>query len=57
MKKTLQVFAWTQVVLGALSLIGWAGDTKDGYAFLGGVLFIACGWIALAYISEVEKNK
>ena len=55
MKRTLQVFAWTQIVLGVLSLFGWA-ESKDGYAFIGGALFIMAGWIALAYISEVEKT-
>lgn len=52
MKKTLTVLSWVQIVLGSLAVLGWAGDTTDGYALVGGLFFIVCGVVALKFISE-----
>lgn len=53
MKKTLKILSWIQIVLGVLAIIG-SLDPADAYGFLGGALFLACGWVALLYIEEVE---
>jgi len=55
MKQTLKVLSWFEVIIGILAIIGWAGDTSDGYALVGGILLLACGWVALTYISETNK--
>ena len=51
MKNTLKVFSWIQIVLGGLAILGGL-DPVDGYAIVGGMLFITCGWVALIYIAE-----
>lgn len=55
MKSTLKVLSWVQIVLGSLAIIGWASDTSDGYALVGGALFLTCGIVALKYISDCKK--
>lgn len=52
MKETLKCLGWIEVVLGVLAIIGAEGDY---YAFVGGVLFLVTGWVALQYIKETEK--
>ena len=52
MENTLKVFSWVEVVIGAASILGGL-DPLDGYAIVGGALFLACGWMTLSYI----KNK
>ena len=54
MKGTLKVFAWSEIVIGALAVLGSIGNTYDGYGLVGGALFIAAGVVALKYIGEVE---
>lgn len=56
MKSTLKVLSWIQVILGGLAILGWAGDTSDGYALVGGLLFLACGLVAFSYIKETSVN-
>ena len=52
MKTSLKVLSWVAIVLGALAVIGWAGNTSDGYALVGGAYFIIYGVVALKYIGE-----
>jgi hypothetical protein len=51
MKTTLKVFSIICVVLGALALIGGLIDA-DGYAIIGGGLFLTQGWMTLVYINN-----
>jgi hypothetical protein len=53
LRTTLKVFSIIAVVLGALSLIDGLVNA-DGYALLGGALFLTEGWLALVYISKVK---
>lgn len=57
MKQNLKVIAWVEVVLGVLAIIGWAGDTSDGYALIGGLMFLVFGFVALKYIGENETKQ
>ena len=52
MKTSLKVLSWVEIVLGALSLFSWLMVEADPYAFLGGALFVACGWVALSYMKS-----
>ncbi len=56
MEKTLKVFAWTEIVIGGLGLLG-SFSTQDFYQFVGGVIFLAAGIVSLMYIKEVKKAK
>ena len=51
MKTTLKIVSIIEIVIGSLAIFG-SFDPLDGYALLGGALFVACGWIALVYIGE-----
>ena len=51
MKNTIKVLSWIEVVLGTLALIDWV-DSGDSATFLGGVLFLACGWLTLSFINK-----
>ena len=51
MKDTLKVFSWIAVVLGGCAIIGGL-DPIDGYAIVGGALFLAQGWMTLIYIKQ-----
>jgi len=53
MKTTLKIFSIICVVLGAFALMTGLAEL-DGYAIIGGGLFLAQGWMTLVYIS---KNK
>ena len=43
MKLTLKIMSWAGLVTGLFAIIGWAQDTSDGFALVGGLWFIAWG--------------
>ena len=52
MKNTLKILSWIEVVIGALAILGSLGEDGTTAGLLGGILFLACGWVALSYIAE-----
>lgn len=56
MEKILEFVSWIEVVIGILAIIASFFDS-DFYAFVGGVLFLSAGVVALAYIKEVQSKK
>lgn len=54
--ETIKVLSWITLVLGVLSVVGWAGGSSDGYALVGGVYFIAYGWAVLNYIKKCHSK-
>jgi len=55
MEKLLKIVSWVEVVIGMLAIIASFSD-EDFYAFVGGILFLGAGVIALNYIKEVQKK-
>ena len=51
MKDTLKVFSWVAVVIGVFAILGGI-DPLDGYALIGGILFLAQGWMTLIFIKQ-----
>lgn len=53
MKTTLKTVSIIAIVLGVFAILGSEGD---GYAIVGGLLFLGQGSLSLAYIASVEKK-
>lgn len=63
MKLPLQIASWIAIVIGLLAVVGGFGTTAegtfaivDGYAVIGGALFLTQGALSLLYITESEKT-
>jgi hypothetical protein len=55
METSLKVMSWVEVVIGGLAMVNGFGD-MDFYAFIGGLLFLVCGILALSYIKQVKEK-
>lgn len=55
MEKMLKVISWVEVVLGGLAIVG-SLSSEDFYQFVGGIMFLGAGLVALRYIKE-QKQK
>lgn len=51
MRLTVKIFAIVGIVMGSLAILSCL-DSGDGYAFVGGAMFLAWGICDLIYISE-----
>ena len=59
MKLAVQIFSWISIVIGALAILGGVvtgTGELDGYALLGGGLFLTQGLLAIIYIYTNENN-
>ena len=57
MKTALKTISIVAVVIGALAILGGVSDTYvDGYALVGGALYMAQGILALVYIGQQTKK-
>jgi len=58
MRTTLKIFSIIAVVIGSLALISSVteGGQDAGYSFLGAVMFLTQGILALVYISQQNKQ-
>lgn len=51
MKTALEIMSWVAVVTGGLAIVGSEGDI---YAFVGGLLFLTEGVLALSYVKKTK---
>lgn len=57
MKIALQIFSWILLILGLFALLGYAADTSDGYALIGGGLCFIQGLLAVIYIDSNKNDQ
>lgn len=56
MEKALKVISWIATVIGGLAILSGVveGGEEGMYSVLGGALFLAQGWLSLAYMGKYK---